>query len=282
MLVIERAHAKLNLALHIIGRRADGYHELDSIVAFADFADVLTISPATRVSIDVAGPFADGLPHDDRNSVVAAWRQLDIFLRDKGAALAPVKFHLEKNLPIAAGIGGGSADAAAALRGLVRYSGLSISPQDLSEIALQLGADMPICLIQKSSRMRGIGEIVSPIDIDLPSGIVLVNPRIPTPTSKVFESLNLQCGQSFGTEIGNDHDIQSWRNDLTAPAMTLVPEIADIIGSLNSQPDIICSRMSGSGATCFGLFESYEKAQSAADAIAEKRPNWWVVATTIL
>ena len=282
MLVSERAHAKINLALHITGRRADGYHELDSIVAFADVADVLTIAPADSVSLDITGPFAGDLPRDGTNSVLSAWRLLDDFSRQQGAALTPVKFHLEKNLPVASGIGGGSADAAAALRGLIRLFGLSISAQDLNELALQLGADVPVCLLQKSSRMRGIGEIIEPIEIDLPEGIVLVNPRIPASTPKVFESLNLQCGQSFGAAIGNVHDIESWRNDLTAPAVTLVPEIADVIGSLNFQPDIVCSRMSGSGATCFGLFESLENAQIAADAIAEKHPDWWVVATTLL
>ena len=231
---------------------------------------------------NITGPFAGDLPRDGTNSVLSAWRLLDDFSRQQGAALAPVKFQLEKNLPVASGIGGGSADAAAALRGLIRLFDISISEQDLNELALQLGADVPVCLLQKSSRMRGIGEIIEPIEIDLPEGIVLVNPRIPASTSKVFESLNLQCGQSFGAAIGNVYDIESWRNDLTAPAVTLVPEIADVIGSLIFQPDIICSRMSGSGATCFGLFESLEKAQIAADAIAEKHPNWWVVATTLL
>jgi 4-diphosphocytidyl-2-C-methyl-D-erythritol kinase len=282
MLVVERAHAKINLALHIMGRRQDGYHELDSIVAFADIADVLTIISSDVVSLNVTGPFAGALPRDGANSVTSVWRLLDDFSRQRGAPIAPVKFQLEKNLPVASGIGGGSADAAAALRGLIRHFSLSMPPEDLSELALQLGADVPVCLLQKSSRMRGIGEIIEPNTIDLPGGIVLVNPRIPTPTSRVFESLNLQCGQSFGAGIGNTHDIQSWRNDLTASAVALVPEIADVIGSLNFQPDIVCSRMSGSGATCFGLFESLETAQIAAKSIAEKHPGWWVVATTLL
>jgi len=282
MLVSEQAHAKINLALHVTGRRADGYHELDSIVAFADVADVLTIAPADSVSLEITGPFASDLPRDGTNSVLSAWRLLDSFSRPRGAALAPVKFSLEKNLPVASGIGGGSADAAAALRGLVRLFEISISEVDLSELALQLGADVPVCLLQQSSRMTGIGEIIEPIEIDLPEGIVLVNPRIPASTPKVFESLNLQCGQSFGAAIGNVYDIESWRNDLTAPAVTLVPEIADVVGSLIFQPDTICSRMSGSGATCFGLFESLENAQIAADAIAEKHPRWWVAATKLL
>ena len=282
MLVIERAHAKINLALHITGRRLDGYHELDSIVAFADVADVLTIAPADVVSLNITGPFAGDLPGDGANSVTSAWTLLDDFSRRQGAPFAPVKFSLEKNLPVASGIGGGSADAAAALRGLIRYFGLSLSSQDLSELALQLGADVPVCLVQKSSRMRGIGEIIEPVEIDLPGGIVLVNPRIPASRPQVFESLNLQCGQTFGAGIVSIHDIQGWRNDLTVPAVQLVPEVADVIGSLNIQPDIVCSRMSGSGATCFGLFESLEAAQIAADSIAEKHPGWWVVATTLL
>jgi 4-diphosphocytidyl-2-C-methyl-D-erythritol kinase len=282
MLVSEQAHAKINLALHITGRRADGYHELDSIVAFAYVADVLTIAPAKIVSLDLTGPFAGDLARDGTNSVLSAWRVLDDFSRQKGVALAPVKFQLEKNIPVASGIGGGSADAAAALRGLIRLFDISISEPDLNTLTLQLGADVPVCLAQKSSRMKGIGEIVEPIELDLPEAIVLVNPRIPASTPKVFESLNLQYGQSFGAGIGNVYDFQSWRNDLTAAAVTLVPEIVDVIGSLNFQPDLVCSRMSGSGATCFGLFESPETAQIAAAAIAEKHPNWWVVATTLL
>ncbi|MEP7173123.1 MAG: 4-(cytidine 5'-diphospho)-2-C-methyl-D-erythritol kinase [Aestuariivirga sp.] len=282
MLVNEQAHAKINLALHVMGRRADGYHELDSIVAFADVADVLTIAPADSVSLDITGPFAGDLPRDGTNTVLSAWRLLDGFSRQQGAGLAPVKFRLEKNLPVASGIGGGSADAAAALRGLIRLFEISVSEPDLSELALQLGADVPVCLLQKSSRMRGVGEIIEPIEIDLPEGIVLVNPRIPASTSKVFDSLNLECGQSFGAAIGSVHDIESWRNDLTAPAISLVPEITEVIGNLIFQPDIACSRMSGSGATCFGLFASLEKAQIAADAIAEKNPHWWVAATTLL
>jgi 4-diphosphocytidyl-2-C-methyl-D-erythritol kinase len=282
MHVSERANAKINLALHILGRRLDGYHELDSIVAFADVADVLTIAPADVVSLNVTGPFADGLPRDEKNSVIAAWRLLDDYSRQRGNPIAPVKFHLEKNLPVAAGLGGGSADAAAALRGLIKYFDLSILSGEISELALQVGADVPVCLIQKSSRMGGIGETIEPVEIDLPKGIVLVNPRVPTLTSKVFETLNLQSGQSFGAGIVNIHDAQSWRNDLTTPAVALVPEVADVIGSLNIQPEIICSRMSGSGATCFGLTENLDQARTAAEAISNKHPGWWVVATKLL
>jgi 4-diphosphocytidyl-2-C-methyl-D-erythritol kinase len=281
MLVRERAHAKINLALHVTGRRQDGYHELDSIVAFADVADVLTIAPADAVSLSISGPFSGDLSGDGENSVTSAFNLLREISRQQGAPISPVNFQLEKNLPVASGIGGGSADAAAALRGMIRHFELKITPDDLSRLALRLGADVPVCLLQQSSRMRGIGEIIEPVALVLPTAMVLVNPRIPAPTSKVFSSLNLEPGQSFGAGIVNLHDIESWRNDLTAPAVALVPEIAEVIGSLNVQPEIICSRMSGSGATCFGVFESLGAAQTAAEAIAEKHPAWWVVATTL-
>ena len=282
MLVSEQAHAKINLALQITGRRPDGYHELDSIVAFADVADILTIAPATEVSISLSGPFANDLPPADENIVLTAWHLLADYAGKKDTPLPPVKFHLEKNLPVASGIGGGSADAAAALRGLFQYFKLSISSGDLNDLALRLGADVPICLLQKTSRMRGIGENIEPIDIDLPSGIVLVNPRIPTPTSRVFEALGLARGQSFGTAISDLDNIKNWRNDLTGPAIKIVPEIAGVLKSLGSQENIACSRMSGSGATCFGLAENLEKAKNVAAEISMKNPNWWVAATTLL
>lgn len=282
MLVQQRAHAKINLALHILGRREDGYHEVDSIVAFADVADVLTIAPATQAVVGLSGPFVNDLPPDGENIILKAWRLLADFARNRNMAFSPVAFHLEKNLPVAAGVGGGSADAAAALHGLMQYFSLSISPQELNELALQLGADVPICLVQKTRRMRGIGEIISSIDINLPSGIVLVNPRIPLPTSRVFEALGLERGQSCGRAIEDVNDFSAWRNDLTPAAIKILPEIEQIIDLLKSQPGIACARMSGSGATCFGLAESPERAQIVANAIAKKHPNWWVAATTLL
>lgn len=282
MLVTERAHAKINLALHIIGRRLDGYHELDSIVAFADVADVLTIAPAAKPSITLSGPFASDLPPDDENLILAAWHLLADFAGKKDAPFSPAKFHLEKNLPVSSGIGGGSADAAAALRGLITLFNLSILQHDLNEIALHLGADVPVCLAQKTSRMRGIGEMLEPVGVNLSSGIVLVNPRIPAPTSKVFELLNLQCGQSFGTPISDLSDVHGWRNDLTVPAIKIVPDIADVLESLDSQKNITCSRMSGSGATCFGLTKNLERAEAAAAAILRKQPDWWVKANKLL
>ena len=239
---------------------------------------LLTISPAAAVSLEISGPFAGELPGDGTNSVVAAWHLLDEFSRQQGASIAPVKFHLEKNLPVAAGLGGGSADAAAALRALVRLFDLAISPGALKELALRLGADVPVCLAQETSRMGGIGEILEPVATPLPAAVVLVSPRLPAPTAKVFEALGLDRGQSFGTAIADLRDFTTWRNDLTVPAMGIVPEISAVIGSLESQPEILCARMSGSGATCFGLAENLAQAQAAAREIAERHPGWWVAA----
>ncbi len=273
MRVVEHARAKINLALHVMGRRADGYHELDSIVAFADVSDVLTIEPAKELSLTLSGPFAKDLSGGSGNSVLAAWHALSA-IRD----LQPVSFHLEKNLPVASGIGGGSADAAASLRGLIRYFDLVVASTELNLIALKLGADVPVCLASTTCRMRGIGEIVEPFGAKLPAAIILVNPLLPCPTAQVFSALNLVLGQTFGASIENLGDMTTWRNDLTPPAIKTLPEIADVLASLERQPSVIFSRMSGSGATCFGLVDSVENAKVLAGVIKKNHPNRWVVA----
>ena len=276
MLVTEQAFAKINLALHVTGRRLDGYHELDSVVAFAGVCDVLTLQQAEETSLSLSGPFAKDLEGASNNSVLAAWHELAKLAEPK-----PVKFHLEKNLPIASGIGGGSADAAAALRGLIKLFNLKIPTHDLTAIALKLGADVPVCLASKTCRMQGIGETLSPIATQLPKAIVLVNPLVPSPTTKVFETLRLKSGQSHGSAIEDITNINSWRNDLEHPAIKLLPEIAQVIATLKSQPEIIGARMSGSGATCFGLVENLEAAEFAANAIISKSQGWWVKATSL-
>jgi 4-diphosphocytidyl-2-C-methyl-D-erythritol kinase len=276
MHVTERAYAKLNLALHILGRRADGYHELDSIVAFADAHDVLTIEPAASLSLSLSGPFAQDLDGGSDNSVLAAWRLLA-----EAAGVAPVRLHLEKNLPVTSGIGGGTADAAAALRGLVKLFNVPISHDALSTLALKLGADVPVSLASLTCRMRGVGEKIKPLALRLPEAVVLVNPRLPSMTAKVFSTLGLDCGQPFGAPIEDLESIQSWRNDLCEPAKRLVPEIADVISVLNNQHAVTCVRMSGSGATCFGLADSLQAAEAVCAAISNAHPNWWTVATTL-
>jgi 4-diphosphocytidyl-2-C-methyl-D-erythritol kinase len=273
MLVTEQAFAKINLALHVIGRKADGYHELDSIVAFAGICDVLTLEPAASTSLVLSGPFAGDLSAGSDNTVLAAWRLL------AGAAeIAPVKFHLEKNLPVASGIGGGSADAAACIRGLIRLFNLRIPSEELNAMALTLGADVPVCLASQSCRMQGIGEILLPFEHELPEAILLVNPGVPSVTARVFEVLGLERGQQFGLPITN---FDVWRNDLTFPAIKCVPEIATVIEVIKSQAHIRGCSMSGSGATCFGLCETLDAAEDAALAIKSSHPHWWVSASTL-
>jgi 4-diphosphocytidyl-2-C-methyl-D-erythritol kinase len=273
MLVTERACAKVNLALHVLGRRLDGYHELDSTVAFAEVYDVLTVTRAPVVSLTFSGPFADALQGSPDNTVLSAWHALA-----QVAGLKPAAFHLEKNLPVAAGLGGGSADAAAALRGLVKLFDLRISPAELNRLALQLGADVPVCLASQSRRMQGIGEIIGPASIAIPNAVVLVNPGIQSPTPKVFEALGLKPGQDFEKpgEI-----LKPWHNDLTAPAIKCVPQIASVLAALESLPNIMRAGMSGSGATCFATFDNLQQAEAAAASISNTHPQWWVVATTL-
>ncbi len=277
-LVSERARAKINLGLHILGRRQDGYHELDSIVAFADVADVLILSASDELSLEVSGPFAGSLPARKDNIILKAYRSLADFTSN---SLPPVKIHLEKNLPVASGIGGGSADAAAALRGLQRLFEHDLKPEEMRAIALQLGADVPVCLTQQTCRMRGIGEIIEPLDIALPTAAVLVNPQIPAHTAQVFETLGLERGSMFGSAIQNINRVESWRNDLTAPAMTVVPEIAAVLEALERCLAVTTARMSGSGSTCFGLTQSPELSQFTANQLAEQHPGWWVKSVSL-
>jgi 4-diphosphocytidyl-2-C-methyl-D-erythritol kinase len=264
----EFAPAKINLALHVLGRRTDGYHELDSIVAFADVGDQLTLTRADATSLTLSGPFASGLRAEPDNLVLRAFAALG-----GEARLGPVAFHLEKNLPIASGIGGGSADAAAALRGLARLFSLPMG--EVENVALSLGADVPVCLHGKTVRMRGIGERLEPVELRLSPAIVLVNPGTVTATPEVFKALGLANGQSFGTAL-DPNDQTAWRNDLAAPAISLAPEISEVIRILSSQSRASSIRMSGSGATCFALMPDSGAATAAVHAIGSAKPAWWM------
>jgi 4-diphosphocytidyl-2-C-methyl-D-erythritol kinase len=275
--VTEFAPAKINLALHVLGRRADGYHELDSIVAFADVGDSLTLTPTSETSLNITGPFAGHLSSGADNLVLRAYALLN-----ERASLPPVAFHLEKNLPIASGIGGGSADAAAALRGLIRMFDLKLVPDEVNALALKLGADVPVCFHGKACRMRGIGERLEESAFSLPPAIVLVNPGKATSTPDVFRHMGLKPGDNFGTAIPSHSDAASWRNDLAKPAMSLVPEIETVIEALRNTPGIACARMSGSGATCFGLANSFDEAQAAASILATQHSSWWVKAAKLM
>lgn len=282
--VEQDAKAKINLALHVTGRRADGYHLLDSLVVFADCGDKLELASAGETSLHITGPFSDGLQVDDDNLVLRAYAKLSNSL---STPLPPTAFHLTKNLPVSSGIGGGSADAAAALNGLVELWQLNIDQHTLCEIALSLGADVPVCLNSQTCRMGGVGEILTAVDNFTPIDCVLVNPGVSVSTPAVFGKLALAIDKAAfaGLPETPTNDFIGWlgetRNDLQNAATNLSPEIAHTISALEQTPDCQMARMSGSGATCFGLFSTTEAANEAADQITKKHSAWWVVATRV-
>lgn len=270
----EYAPAKINLHLHVVGRREDGYHLLDSLVVFAGAGDRLSVSPAADLSLSVVGPFAPGLAAEEDNLVLRAARGL--------AALAGVAatgaLLLEKNLPVASGIGGGSADAAAALRLLCRFWG--VAPV-LDGLACALGADVLVCLAGRPALMSGIGGILAPAPPLPVVGLVLVNPGVSVATPAAFSArsggfsaaVRFPAG-GWETAAALARSLSEACNDLEAPARSLVPAIGDVLGVLAAMPGCLLARMSGSGATCFGLFASGEAASEAAGAI--RRDGWWV------
>ncbi|MES2435004.1 MAG: 4-(cytidine 5'-diphospho)-2-C-methyl-D-erythritol kinase [Pseudomonadota bacterium] len=274
MEVREFAPAKINLALHVIGQRSDGYHLLDSIVVFAGVGDWVTVSPAEELSLMVTGPHAAGLVGDD-NLVLRAARALGV-----EAALA-----LEKHLPVASGIGGGSADAAATLRALSALSGLGLPD---AAAVLALGADVPVCLAGRPGRMQGVGEVLSPLPPLPECYIVLVNPGVAVATPEVFKALPRKDNAAMTAmpTCGSTMELAAWlrdqRNDLEAPAMALAPVIGAVKAALEARPGCLLARMSGSGATCFGLFASEELAKAAAGVLREDAPAWWVAAAPVL
>jgi 4-diphosphocytidyl-2-C-methyl-D-erythritol kinase len=273
--IVESAKAKVNLALHVLGRRADGYHELDSIVAFADIADVVQVEEAAKLSLECSGPFAADVPGNADNLILRAHSLLC-----QHVTLPMVRVHLRKNLPVAAGIGGGSADAAAALRALMRLAQVSLPADILNGIAVSLGADVPVCLRQRACRMQGIGEHLTDIP-QLPApAILLVNPGMACATAAVFAALDLAKGARHLGGLAVE-DPGSWRNDLAAPARKVQPVISDVLAVLASAPRVHAVRMSGSGSTCFGLFHRLEDAQNAALHVKARHAGWWSVAALL-
>ena len=279
------APAKVNLSLRITGRRDDGYHLLDSIVAFTDFGDRLSVTPSDDVSFAVTGPFAGIVPTDASNLVMkAALALADRFgiRAGTGASLT-----LSKELPAAGGIGGGSADAAAALHLLCDLWGIDPNDEALPGIALSLGADIPVCLRGKACRMSGIGETLTAIPPLPPLGIVLVNPGAPCPTPAVFKARSgafSPAASPLPTSWDGDAlltYLADEPNDLTDAAVTVCPEIETVLTALDTLPDCRLARMSGSGATCFGLFDTADSAQAAATALTRDPAvpgAWWVTA----
>ena len=278
--VTELAKAKINLALHILGRRVDGYHELDSVVAFADIGDNLTITISDALSLSCQGKFGVDVPSDGENIILKAWQVLNNIFTAKSLLLPKVHVVLTKNLPVASGIGGGSADAAAMLRGLLRLTHQELTDPEVIGLAKNLGADVPVCFREIACHMQGIGEIINPLSVELPRAIVLINPLHPCSTASVFNLLALRPGQSHlaPLALASPHD---WRNDMTDAALATQPIIAHVLAALMTEPAFTTVRMSGSGATCFGLAPSMAQASASAARLSIKNPNWWVRAATL-
>jgi 4-diphosphocytidyl-2-C-methyl-D-erythritol kinase len=280
--VEERAAAKINLDLWVVGRRADGYHELDSLVVFAPPCDRLRFQAGGQLTLEVTGPFAAALAGDRDNLILRAARRL----AERVGRAPAARITLDKRIPVAAGLGGGSADAAATLRGLSRLWRLGLSAADLAPLAAELGADVPVCLASRPTRMQGIGDRLEPID-GLPElFLLLVNPRRPVATEAVLAGLAGPFGAppELGPPPGERSLLLEWlrarANHLETPARRLLPAIGEVLDALGSQPGCALTRMSGSGATCFGLFEDRDALAPAEAALAEAHPEWWVATTT--
>lgn len=271
------APAKINLTLHVTGQRSDGYHLLDSLVAFANVGDQITARAAPGLSLAVDGPFRDGIPVDGRNLVLRAAMTMG---NGPGATLT-----LDKRLPAAAGIGGGSSDAAATLNALSQLWDVPLPSPDQITV---LGADVPVCLTPRSTRMQGIGDILSAAPTLPPVWAVLVNPGVEVPTPVVFSALTQKSNPAQPDELPDwpdVHALSNWlndqRNDLQPPAIAIEPIIADVLKVIEAQPGCLIARMSGSGATCFGLFASNNHANQAQANIAARHDQWWTVSTTL-
>lgn len=283
VVLAERAPAKVNLTLHIVGRRFDGYHDLDSLVAFSGFGDVLRLLPGAALSLTVDGPTGTAAGTGADNLVLRAARAL--MARRPG--LRAGSFRLTKRLPVAAGIGGGSSDAAAALRLLARANGLSLDDPALLDAARAIGSDVPVCLVPRARRMAGSGERVGE-PIALPALFaVLANPGVAIATPDVFRTLSLPRGEAVA---GAEHPpippglsapelialLATARNDLEAPASQVAPVVNEALALMRATPGCELARMSGSGATVFGLFLRREDAARAARNLSGIRPEWWV------
>ena len=282
--VVESAPAKINLYLHVTGRRADGYHELDSWVVFSSIGDTISVRPSDGVSLDVAGPFAGDVPTTGDNLACRAARSLaEAIDRSDGVAI-----RLTKTLPVAAGIGGGSADAAAVLRALLRLWGVTPDRALLADVAARIGADVPACVRSDSCFMGGIGDrlVSAPPVTGCP--VVLANPGVPVPTASVFRARDGAFSSSDrpSSAPNGPQDLVGLlaqrRNDLSPPAHRLYPPVKAVETALDALPGCLLARMSGSGGTCFAIFDTAASADAGAKTLAARYPKWWVRAGDLL
>lgn len=280
--IVEQAPAKINLALHVTGQRPDGYHALESLVAFADFGDVVTVRDSEADQLDLAGAFAADLGAPANNLIVRARDLLRSTSDDAGGASTPCVISLVKQLPIASGIGGGSTDAAAALRALNILWDLRLTVEDLQELSATLGADLPMCIAARAAAIAGIGEKIEPIQEFPTLSAVLVNPSTEVSTPAVFKGLASKTNAAMPA-LPAERTLQAvidyllrCRNDLEPPARLIAPAIGHVLGALRSDQKCLMARMSGSGATCFALFASDEHAAEAGRDLARSHPDWWI------
>jgi 4-diphosphocytidyl-2-C-methyl-D-erythritol kinase len=288
----DEARAKVNLSLRVNGRRADGYHDLESVVVFADCADRLTLTPGPELGLTISGPLAQACGETSDNLVLKAAR----LLSERVPGMKAGQFALEKVLPVAAGIGGGSADAAAALRLLAQLNGLALDDIRIVEVARLTGADVPVCIRSKSCIMTGVGDALQPLSLPkIPC--VMINPGVAVATRDVFNALGLRNGQLLVgiTDVllrdrwpDDKASLEEWvealaanSNDLEAPALRVQPVIGEVIAALNATNGAWLARMSGSGATCFAIYENTVEAGRAAEQIRREHPGWWVHAGTL-
>ncbi|MCK5547125.1 MAG: 4-(cytidine 5'-diphospho)-2-C-methyl-D-erythritol kinase [Rhodospirillaceae bacterium] len=285
--IAQKANAKINLYLHVTGKLENGFHTLDSLVVFADVGDNITVNEApnsNEISLKVSGPFGSDVPSDDSNLVIKAAK----LFRDTHNVQMGAEILLEKNLPVSSGIGGGSADAAAVIRSLSDLWGLNTPALDLKTISQKLGADVPVCLMGKNVFMSGIGEILTPAPKLPQCWLVLANSGVKVSTPDVFKNRTGKFSNPARFEEAPKDAaclaeiIANRGNDLYLSAIALAPEIAEVIEALQGLDGALLARMSGSGATCFGIFAGEKEALAGALRLAQNNPNWWIAAAKML
>lgn len=284
MALDKEARAKINLSLLITGRKPDGYHTLDSIILFVNFCDRLSFKIDNEISLEITGPFGNALENGANNLIVKA----AVAFQNKCKLNAGVAVRLEKNIPVSAGLGGGSSNAAMTLLALNQLFETDLSFVSLSEIGLTLGADVPVCLFGETARVQGVGEKIEPFVFHHKLGVLLVNPRIPLSTAKVFSQFNARYSEIMSANTLNElsmmktlSSLKGLKNDLELPATQLCPEVSKVLQALRGEADCIGAGLSGSGPTCFGLFETFTKAERATQRIRKQNTNWWLQATAV-